>query len=234
MENHFTDCMICAQPLVYTTNAQSMACVVCGAAHKTNAACIAGHFICDECHAKSGIVEITAYALNTDSKNPVEIAQGMMRKPAIHMHGPEHHFLVPAALLAAYAQAGGRIDLPKALQIARQRAGNVPGGACGLWGCCGAAVGAGIFISIITDATVFSGKEWSISNLATSQALAEIAKHNGPRCCKRDVFIAILTMIGFVAEHFGIEMEKPSNTICDFFVNNKQCLEGDCPFYPSV
>lgn len=31
------------------------------------------------------------------------------------MHGPEHHIMVGCALLTAYHNAGGEIDLPKAL-----------------------------------------------------------------------------------------------------------------------
>ena len=31
------------------------------------------------------------------------------------MHGPEHHVMVGSALLVAYKNAGGEIDLPEAL-----------------------------------------------------------------------------------------------------------------------
>ena len=33
-----------------------------------------------------------------------------------HMHGPEHHVMVGAALLTAYKNAGGELDLEPALQ----------------------------------------------------------------------------------------------------------------------
>lgn len=229
--DHHNECMICAKPLIYTEEAQNMNCAICGARYMSNAACEAGHYICDECHGEAGIIAITAYALNTDSDNPIAIAQGMMRDSAIHMHGPEHHFLVPAALLAAYANAGGKIVLSNALRIARQRAKNVPGGICGLWGTCGAAIGAGIFTSIVTEATPLSVEEWRLSNLATSRCLANIAENGGPRCCKRDSFLAISTMLDFTAEYLGIEMSRPEKLYCGFFADNKQCRFEDCLYY---
>ncbi|VUT25840.1 MAG: hypothetical protein MOIL_01256 [Candidatus Methanolliviera sp. GoM_oil] len=55
------------------------------------------------------------------------------------------------------------------------------GGFCGYHGDCGAAVGTGIFISLITDATPLSKHEWKLSNLMTAKSLLSIANHGGPR-----------------------------------------------------
>lgn len=83
----------------------------------------------------------------TTSVNPIEIMQEIMENPYIYMHGPEHHILVGAALLAAYKNAGGKVDsFEDALEEMRHRGSEYPGGACGMWGCCGAAVSTGIFI----------------------------------------------------------------------------------------
>lgn len=38
-----------------------------------------------------------------------------MSMPFCHMHGPEHHVMVGSALLTAYKNAGGEIELKKAL-----------------------------------------------------------------------------------------------------------------------
>ena len=48
--------------------------------------------------------------------------------PFCHMHGPEHHIMVGSALLTAYHNAGGQIDLPKALSEMISRGSKVPGG----------------------------------------------------------------------------------------------------------
>ena len=77
----------------------------------SNAACADGHYVCDTCHSKKGIEAVKEICLHSKSKNPYEIAVQMMETPFIHMHGPENHVLVGAALLAAYKNAGGDIEL---------------------------------------------------------------------------------------------------------------------------
>ena len=82
------------------------------------------------------------------SKNPTAIIEKMMTMPFCHMHGPEHHVMVGSALLTAYKNAGGDIDLHRALIEMMNRGKSVPGGACGFWGACGAGISSGMFISI--------------------------------------------------------------------------------------
>ena len=45
---------------------------------------------------------IESYCISSKSEDPLELALTVMRNPKVKMHGPEHHFLVPACLLAAY------------------------------------------------------------------------------------------------------------------------------------
>jgi hypothetical protein len=45
---------------------------------------------------------------------------------------------------------------------------------------CGAGMGTGIFISIVTGATSLSIEEWRLSNLATAKSLLSISEHGGP------------------------------------------------------
>ena len=64
--------------------------------------------------------------------------------------------MVGSALLTAYKNAGGNIDLPNALLEMMNRGKTVPGGACGFWGACGAGITTGMFISIISNSTPLS------------------------------------------------------------------------------
>lgn len=77
---------------------------------------------------------ILDFCQNTESRNPIAMLQQMMARPEIYMHGPEHHVMVGAALLAAYRNCGGRVDLSAALPEMVRRGQQVPGGACGFWG----------------------------------------------------------------------------------------------------
>ena len=53
----------------------------------------------------------------------------MMALPFCHVHGPEHHVMVGAALLTAYKNARGDVDLAAALTEMMNRGESVPGGA---------------------------------------------------------------------------------------------------------
>ncbi|HVP15956.1 MAG TPA: DUF5714 domain-containing protein [candidate division Zixibacteria bacterium] len=165
--------------------------------------------------------------------DPLELALILMRNPKIKMHGPEHHFLVPAVLLAAYYNAKGDYT-QKRLKIkeARSRSSKILGGFCGFYGDCGAAVGTGIFMSLITNSTPLSSREWRLSNLITAKSLLTIANHGGPRCCKRNTFLAINEAVNFLKENFDMRMEIDHNVICEFNDLNKECLKEKCPYYP--
>ena len=63
----------------------------------------------------------------------------------------------------------------------------------------------------------------------TARALDSIGKVGGPRCCKRDSFLAILAAVDFVQAHLGVEMEH-TVPICSHSNRNNQCIGGRCPF----
>lgn len=233
-QDHKFDCLICGSPLVYKDGEEQMKCMICGNTFSSNCACEQGHYICDKCHSQPGMVVITAEVLRTQSKDPFAIAMKIMDDPHIHMHGPEHHYLVPAVLLAAYYNAGGRIGertLADVVEVARLRASQVPGGICGFWGCCGAAVGAGIFTSLISGATPLAEESWGECNAVTAKCLELIAKGGGPRCCKRDCFLALAVMRKYLAEHYDVQLEKPERIVCHYVQYNRDCQEKKCPFY---
>lgn len=220
--------MICKAPLEYLNEDIPMECAICHKKERSKTRCINGHYICNECHTK-GIDSIFVVCLAETSKNPVEILNKMMKLPFCHMHGPEHHIMVGAALLTAYKNSGGNIDLPKALTEMKNRGQSVPRGACGFWGACGAGISSGMFISIISGSTPLAREPFGLSNRMTAKSLNAIGSVGGPRCCKRDSYLSILSAIEFVKEYFGIEMEK-AEILCEFFSKNNQCLGKDCPF----
>lgn len=225
-------CLICGADLVYFQEAKEMTCVFCGKRELSHASCKDGHYVCDACHARKGIEAVIRECRTTKSRNPIEIMQKTMADPYIYMHGPEHHVMAGAALLAAYHNSGGEVDLDWALAEMKERGGQVPGGVCGFWGCCGAGVSTGIYMSIITKATPLSGKSWGLSNRMTSRALNAIGEIGGPRCCKRDTFTAVKEAVQMTKEELGIEMELPEKIECGFHVENQQCLRGKCPYHP--
>ena len=132
--------------------------------------------------------------------------------------------MVGAALLTAFKNAGGEIDLRAALAEMVSRGKSVPGGACGFWGACGAGVSTGMFVSIISGSTPLTVEPFALSHQMTASALAQIGAVGGPRCCKRDSFLSILTAIDFVKEHFGIALQKPE-VVCHYAAQNNHRLQ---------
>jgi hypothetical protein len=229
MENK-SGCLVCGKDLVYSAGYSPRKCYYCNEVVQSNVACIEDHFVCDSCHAKSGIELIETYCKHSDSVNPFEMATAIMHSDKIKMHGPEHHFLVPAVLISAYCNLLKDPSKSTKIEIARKRAEKVPGGFCGTHGNCGAGVGTGIFISIITNSTPLAKDEWKLSNLMTGKCLVSIAEHGGPRCCKRDTYLALEEALKFLEEKFHVTLES-TGIHCGFSEYNKECLKTDCIYY---
>lgn len=270
-------CLICGEPLVYNDTSKEMRCEACGKTFETNVCCTRGHYICDDCHAAPAESTVRTIAANAASTDAIEIANQMMMAQGIHMHGPEHHFLVGAALFAAYYNATRHatnntanndtnhginhttnnatnhgishttnhdINFDTALNAIIARGKMVPGGFCGLAGCCGAAVSAGIFYSVIKKTTPLSKDPWSVGMSLTASCLNAISKYGGPRCCKRDTFSSIIAAVEFLKENDGViisnnnissnNMSSNDKVICQFSKENHECLKEACPFYPQI
>lgn len=224
------ECLICKAPLEYLAADEQMQCAICGKRELSKTRCIEGHYVCNDCHTQ-GIDAIFGVCLNEKSQNPIEIMNGLMALPFCHMHGPEHHIMVGAALLTAYKNAGGKIDLPAALREIKNRGSQVPGGACGFWGACGARLSAGMFVSIATGSTPLANAAFALAHKMSAAALTAIANVGGPRCCKRDSYLSILAAIDFAAENMGVQMER-AMPLCRYSDKNNQCIGKRCPFSP--
>ena len=156
-----TGCCICGNELAYSNENENLICYYCGQAFDANVKCENGHYVCDPCHSSSANEIIERFCITSRSEDPVELAMDIMKHPSVKMHGPEHHFMVPTVLLAAYYNKKRQFEeKEKKIRQARIRAEKILGGFCGTHGICGEAIGTGIFISLVTDATPLSKQEW--------------------------------------------------------------------------
>ena len=225
------ECLICKAPLEYLEQSVMMECALCGRQEPSKTRCVRGHYVCNDCHTK-GMDTIVALCLAETSRNPIEILEKLMTQPFCHMHGPEHHVLVGSALLTAYRNAGGDLDLEPALIEMQARGKQIPGGACGFWGACGAGISTGMFLSIAAKSTPLTQEPFGLANRMTAKALEQIGTVGGPRCCKRDSYLSVLAAVDFAREHLGVEMEK-SPVVCTRAALNNQCIGKRCPFSPA-
>lgn len=172
---------------------------------------------------------IITECMKLSSTNPYEIFHTVAQKDFVRIHGPEHHVLDGACILTAFHNAGGDIDLHAALQKLTQEGLRMPGATCGLWGVCGAVTSIGAALAIIDGTGPLSTEDWGSHMEYTSEALAMLAKTGGPRCCKRDAFIAMEQAAGYIKKRYGIMLDMLPIK-CDFSSHNTQCIGKRCPY----
>jgi len=223
------NCGVCGQPLIYATDSVSRTCNFCGTEEPALIYCPAGHYVCDKCHRKAAMDVLRQVLDTTRSCDPAEIIEQVMAHPSVPMHGPEHHVIVPAAIVAAVRNSGYPVP-DGAVGKAIERASKVPGGWCGLYGDCGAAVGAGIAVSVITGATPLTGRPRTLAMTASSQAMSRMLDDQ-PRCCKRASRIAVRSTVAFLRERLGIDLIEGDHVRCTYHLKNRECARERCPYY---
>lgn len=165
------------------------------------------------------------------SHNPIEIFNRIAQRDFVRIHGPEHHVLDGAALLTAFYNAGGRIDLQESLAELMRRGLQMPGATCGMWGVCGAVSSMGAALSIIDGTGPLStDASWGKHMEFTADALRSLSEIGGPRCCKRDAFLSFQKAIDFINENYNAMLES-GKVECGYSEKNEQCIKERCPFY---
>jgi len=224
-------CLFCGKEIVISTKNIKKDCFICKSTEFTTEFCEDGHYICKSCTSTESFDLIEKYCLNTIDHDPYAIANMLFKIPEIKMHGQEHHYIVPAVLLASYFNTypdeSRKVEY---LKSAKSRAMKMPAGMCGFMGACGAAIGCGIFISLLTSAQPTSDLEWQLSNLLTANALKRIALVGGPRCCKRDTYLAIDEALKFLEFKFAKKIQTAPNNLCEMSHKNNECLREGCMY----
>jgi LSD1 subclass zinc finger protein len=236
---HRENCGVCGLPLVYATSPQQVRCAFCGAVAESLINCPNGHFVCDACHGKDALAALGTWLEASTSDSPLEMLELAMTHPGVSMHGPEHHALVPAVLVAAARNSGYEVS-PGGIAEAFRRGAKVPGGWCGFYGACGAGVGVGIAASVLTRATPLTGEPRRLANEATAFALARM-QDGHPRCCKRASRRALAAAREFLATRLDIRLRVASLSVaklgvnreprCAYVARNRECVHELCPFF---
>ncbi|WP_406659798.1 DUF5714 domain-containing protein [Methanolobus sp. ZRKC3] len=222
--NKKANCMVCGNEVEYLSDPVTAICQYCGVEEEGYFKCKGGHYVCNSCHSKDAVDVIKNVCLNTDLVNPMQIAEALMLHPSIHMHGPEHHALIPAVLTTAYLNYVGKND-DGAIIEAIERGKKVPGGYCGLYGVCGGGTGVGITVSIILGATPLTPEPRSHAMWSTSCTLMTIADSGGARCCKKAVRISLEEGTAYISRLFDINWsdDLDLSVVCDYTEINKRC-----------
>ncbi|MEM4246252.1 MAG: DUF5714 domain-containing protein, partial [Candidatus Bathyarchaeia archaeon] len=139
-------------------------------------------------------------------------------------------YLVGAVILAALRNRGFPVT-SSMVDEAIARAKRVPLGSCGLWGACGAAIGAGVGFSVALRVDMMSGEKRAQALRLVAGVLEEISRLGGPRCCKASVALAIMAARRLLNEKHGVGFDESTLFRCPFAMKNPDCLKEGCPFY---
>ncbi|MGV1100805.1 DUF5714 domain-containing protein [Thiovibrio sp. JS02] len=227
---HQSGCMACGREITYLHHEEAHSCYYCGGAHKTSAICTAGHFICDDCHQEDGLSAIRVICTETGERDMLALLAKIRRHPAVPMHGPEHHAMVPGIILATYRNRGGAIG-KESILTGIERGSKVPGGVCGFWGNCGAATGVGIAYSVLLAATPLTPQARQLAQEITSRVLGEIAHIKGARCCQRETVTALREAAVISHGLLPTPLLAEADFYCRQFAANRECIRGQCPLW---
>ncbi len=229
--------MICGKTLIYNDSATEQLCQYCNEGHIAPISCPDGHYVCDTCHSADAIGLLQRMADGELSIEPREIVEYAFSHPSFSFHGPEHHSLVPAAILIALrnrriTRSDGTFVTENMILEGIRRGSVIPGGFCGYAGNCGACVGAGIAIAIFLGSTPKRAEERFKAHQATVDALT-LAQDSLVRCCKRSTYYGLTAAMKFLKEKMDIDIgEIPPAKSCRNWSRNRDCAMHECSFFP--
>ncbi len=228
---HRSGCTVCGAALVYSATERDSSCHYCGTTVLANARCANGHFVCDRCHGADAMGIVKNVCLRSTQTDLAALMQAIRRHPGFRTHGPEHHFMVPAVILTALRNSGFSLTYEE-FSTAIQRGQTIGGGSCAFLGACGAAIGVGIAVSLLLEATPYDGDKRQTAQQATHRALGAIASFNAPRCCQRDSWLALREASNLIRELSGISLTADPFA-CGQHRRNRECIHAQCPLWPA-
>lgn len=228
-----TGCLICGAPLVYLDTGEERVCSLCDRPAVADASCESGHFVCDHCHRSGALELIQRVCASTEETDMLALVDKIRAHPSFSVHGPEHHALVPAVMLATWRNLGGEVS-DEDLRTAIVRGSVIPGGFCGRVGLCGAAAGVGVGFGIFTRSTPLEPAKRQALLAAMSRVLADLAEREGARCCQRETYLALQQAARISQDLLDPPLRAEGPAVCHQHHKNRQCIGEACPYHPSV
>jgi ubiquinone/menaquinone biosynthesis C-methylase UbiE len=223
------DCRVCGSPLTYLENDREKKCAFCGIVKMANAVCEKDHFVCDACHGENAVNIVRQICMNTDETDMINLLNIIRNHPAIPLHGPEHHFIVPGVIVATYRNLGETVT-EEDIITAIDRGKTIPGGVCAFWGGCGAALGAGAAFAVLLKGNPVKAPERKIVQKITNAISSEINQVEAARCCQRETWTALKTAAALSKKYLPVCLKADGKTHCAQQSKNKECIGKGCPY----
>lgn len=172
----------------------------------------------------------------SQSTNPLELAQTILVDSEFPVAGQAHHPLVACSLLAAYANTTeSELDKNEAVQAGLEKADSIPGGFCAGFGADAAAIALGIATSVVLDPDVKaeSAPARAKAHSLTGKGMLNIANNTGNRCCRRSTFAMLLLGTNYFNHNLGANLESPpeAELECSLKEDNPLCNGLGCKYY---
>ena len=147
------------------------------------------------------------------------------------VHGVWHHALVGELLLLCLRNAGYSISEELVDEVV-DRGRQIPGGACGFLGTCGALDSAASAYAILLGSTPVATEPRERLLRFSAKLAAHLAGIGGSRCCKKSSYAALeVARDGFAQLGFELPEEKFEGR-CRFFAQNDTCDGVECVYFP--
>jgi len=224
------NCMVCSSELVYKATLEEAMCYYCGNISVQSVTCKEGHYVCDACHSKEALAVIEHICATSKERDMLKLFAQIREHPSIPKHGPEHHAMVPAIIVTAYKNSGGKLP-ENALKTAILRGSSIMGGACGFLGICGAASGVGIGFAIVLESSPVAKKARSAAQKVTYAVLGKIAEYEAARCCHREVWTALNIASSLSETFLHVKLLAQTEVKCDQKKFNQYCYGKECPIF---
>jgi hypothetical protein len=147
------------------------------------------------------------------------------------VHGVWHHALVGEILLVCLRNAG--YDIAEGIvDEVIDRGRQIPGGACGFMGTCGALSSAASAYAILLGSTPVASDQREELLRLSARLVGCLAEIGGSRCCKKSSYAALeVARDALVGLGYDLPEEQFEGR-CRFFASNDTCDGDSCVYFP--
>ena len=117
------------------------------------------------------------------------------------------------------------------ITTAMDRGKGVPGGSCGFWGGCGAALGAGIGFGVILKSSPVTPAQRQLVQQLTGDLICGLGGIEAARCCQREIWSVLKKAAELSARILPIPLQANGDTRCRQMHLNKECPGSICPWF---
>ena len=229
-KRHRSGCMVCGSDLIYTNISTNATCSYCQKELSANSVCAEGHFVCDQCHSAHALNIIEKACIESRETDMLSLFSLIRSHPSVPVHGPEHHAIVPAVVITAYINSGGKLPR-EIIATAIQRGIQIAGGSCAFTGICGAATGVGVAFSLILDATPLKGTGRMLVQSAVTEVMKRLCTIEAARCCRRDCIVALQCAAEISEKFISVKLQAENIRSCTQVAKNHECIGSLCSCY---